>query len=132
MKLLKLEHNKLKKSINAPGNGATQGETIASCVDDEFAFARALVDAELDKDKLREYAAKIDKDYKAEMIACVDWTHASSHLINDSRMTQYYNEFEERFPFTHMLCATVISSRYYSVPMKQCNKDDRSSEVQQL
>ena len=30
----------------------------ASCVDDEVASARALVDAELDKDKLREYAAK--------------------------------------------------------------------------
>lgn len=60
----------------------------------------------------------MDADYEAAMSKkCSDFSEARSYLIGNEKAHEYYQHLERKFPTCHFVFATIVTSRYYTVPV---------------
>jgi len=67
---------------------------------------------ELNNDAIVAFAQQIDSDYEESLSKLVGWSEISSPLIPDERVSWYYSQFQSLFHLTHMVFASVVSSKY--------------------
>ena len=76
---------------------------------------RAAIASELDKDNLQDFANKVDKEYAEAIESCYGFCEVKGYLMDPTRCSEYYEELRERFPLCHLIFATIVSTRQFSV-----------------
>ena len=111
----------VKRRKKDPAQGSNNNTTNNPTDDTEDineAFKRAIA-KEIDDVGVTSFAQTIDMDYQKAMKKVVGWTVASTPLIPDSEIAQYYNRFKDKFPLTHMVFATIVSHRKDKVALNE-------------
>ena len=81
-----------------------------------WATVQSSIVKELNDVDLKSFACEIDKGYEEAIMECVGYTKMCEELVSKSCINSYYDLFRKTFSTYHLVSATILSSRSFSVP----------------
>ena len=86
------------------------------------------LEKEVHKLEIEAYVNMVDKEYERVMMELKsDFTNPCTPMISKVLIAIHYRQFQEEFPLCHRVYASVVSTRYYSVP-GVCSNDVEATE----
>ena len=87
------------------------------------------LELEVHKLKIKGYANMVDREYEKFMMELKsDFNEPCTNLILREFVAIHYHKFQQKFHLCHRVYATVVATKYYSVPVLSTDNVEATEE----